>query len=125
MLIYMLPLRRSHLMASCAGYPQEPWLMTPVINAAEGSPEERYNTAHISTLNVMERCNSVLKNRFRCIMGERTLRYEPELVFVEILAVTLCLQKTRSSVSILMALMVYARSLQLVLVFVILCYELG
>lgn len=63
-----------------SGYPLEPWLMTPVPNAAEGSPEWRYNLQHASARNVIERCNGVLKNRFRCLLGERKLRYEPEKV---------------------------------------------
>ncbi|XP_050514882.1 putative nuclease HARBI1 [Diabrotica virgifera virgifera] len=63
-----------------SGYPLEPWLMTPVQNAADGTPERRYNFRHASARNVIERCNGVLKNRFRCLLGERRLRYDPEKV---------------------------------------------
>ncbi|KAG5880089.1 hypothetical protein JTB14_011592 [Gonioctena quinquepunctata] len=63
-----------------SGYPLEPWLMTPVPNAAEGTPEMRYNFRHASARNVIERCNGVLKNRFRCLLGERKLRYDSEKV---------------------------------------------
>lgn len=63
-----------------SGYPLEPWLMTPVPNAAEGSPERRYNLRHASARNAIERCNGLLKNRFRCLLGERKLRYQPERV---------------------------------------------
>ncbi|KAJ8909912.1 hypothetical protein NQ315_014919 [Exocentrus adspersus] len=61
-----------------SGYPQQPWLMTPVLNPAQGSPEERYNNTHASARNCIERCFGVLKGRFRCLLGERTLRYSPE-----------------------------------------------
>ncbi|KAJ8910563.1 hypothetical protein NQ315_008948 [Exocentrus adspersus] len=63
-----------------SGYPQQPWLMTPVLNPAQGSPEERYNNTHASARNCIERCFGVLKGRFRCLLGERTLRYSPEKV---------------------------------------------
>ncbi|CAG9128700.1 unnamed protein product [Plutella xylostella] len=29
-----------------SGYPQRPWLMTPITNAVEGSPEAKYNSIH-------------------------------------------------------------------------------
>lgn len=48
-----------------SGYPQQPWLMIPVLNAVVGSPEERYNTGHASARNCVERCIGVLKSRFR------------------------------------------------------------
>ncbi|KAG5862405.1 hypothetical protein JTB14_030916 [Gonioctena quinquepunctata] len=54
--------------------------MTPVPNAAEGTTEMRHNFRHASARNVIERCNGVLKNRFRCLLGERKLRYDPEKV---------------------------------------------
>ena len=88
-----------------SGYPQEPYLMTPILNPLPGSPEDRYMTTHILARNCIERCNGVLKTRFRyikmtfiglpnsqfnisviecyknfffrCIMGERKLRYTP------------------------------------------------
>ncbi|XP_030749235.1 putative nuclease HARBI1 [Sitophilus oryzae] len=39
-----------------SGYPQEPWLMRPVINALPGPPEYRYTQAHIHGL---RRCSSL------------------------------------------------------------------
>lgn len=63
-----------------SGYPQQPWLMTPVPEVQPNSPEERFNKAHASGRNHIERTNGVLKSRFRCIMGERALRYEPAKV---------------------------------------------
>ncbi|KAJ8944584.1 hypothetical protein NQ314_009455 [Rhamnusium bicolor] len=61
-----------------SGYPQQPWLMTPVLNAVPGSPEEQYNNVHAAARNCVERCFGVLKGRFRCLLGELTLRYSPE-----------------------------------------------
>lgn len=63
-----------------SGYPQEPFLMTPILNALPGSPQERYNNAHCLARNCVERCIGVLKMRFRCINGERELRYNPRTV---------------------------------------------
>lgn len=60
-----------------SGYPQLPWLMTPVLNAVPGSAEHNYNTAHASARNCIERCIGVLKTRFRCLLSERVLRYDP------------------------------------------------
>lgn len=63
-----------------SGYPLEPWLMTPVDNAAEGTPESRYNVRHISARNCIERLNGVLKSRFRCLLRHRALNYKPNKV---------------------------------------------
>lgn len=63
-----------------SGYPLQPWLMTPIADAPEQSPEGRYNRAHISARNAIERCNGVLKARFRCLNNERGLRYDPNMV---------------------------------------------
>lgn len=63
-----------------SGYPQQPWLMTPILHAADDTPEGRYNVRHASTRNCVERCIGLLKTRFRCLLGERTLRYKPEKV---------------------------------------------
>ncbi|XP_046400842.1 protein ANTAGONIST OF LIKE HETEROCHROMATIN PROTEIN 1-like [Ischnura elegans] len=47
-----------------SGYPLQPWLMTPVLNAIPGTPENRYTEAHAAARNCIERCNGVLKSRF-------------------------------------------------------------
>lgn len=60
-----------------SGYAQQPWLMTPFYQPLPESPEERYNRAHCRARNCVERCIGVLKMRFRCINGERVLRYNP------------------------------------------------
>lgn len=60
------------------GYPLEPWLMTPVGGRVQSEQERRYNVAHISNRNVVERFNGVIKAIFRCCFGERALHYAPE-----------------------------------------------
>ncbi|KAB0805455.1 hypothetical protein PPYR_02425 [Photinus pyralis] len=60
-----------------AGYPLEPWLMTPVSGHNLTEPERRYNVAHKSIRNVIERLNGVLKTRFRCLSKHRVLHYNP------------------------------------------------
>ncbi|KAK4882434.1 hypothetical protein RN001_005753 [Aquatica leii] len=50
-----------------SGYPLQPYLLTPIGNAVEGTPEHRYNVSHIQARNCVERCIGVLKTRFRCI----------------------------------------------------------
>lgn len=62
-----------------AGYPLEPFLITPFRSAAEGTPESRFNHIHSQTRNVVERTIGVLKNRFRCILGARQLHYSPKV----------------------------------------------
>nr|XP_022292023.1 putative nuclease HARBI1 [Crassostrea virginica] len=49
-----------------SGYPLKEWLMTPINNPKTGQ-EERYNSAHCRTRNVVERAFGVLKARFRCL----------------------------------------------------------
>ncbi|KAK4887387.1 hypothetical protein RN001_003658 [Aquatica leii] len=66
-----------NLAVSDSGYPLQPWLLTPIENAAEDSPEGRYTRSHIRTRNVVEKCNGVLKNRFRCLLKHRALHYNP------------------------------------------------
>lgn len=39
-----------------SGYPQQPWLMTPIRNAPRNSPESRYNGALVSARCTVERC---------------------------------------------------------------------
>lgn len=63
-----------------SGYPQSPILMTPFRNVVEGTPEARFNGAHMRARNVIERCNGVLKTRFRCLLRERTSRYSPDFI---------------------------------------------
>ncbi|KAJ8962476.1 hypothetical protein NQ314_005715 [Rhamnusium bicolor] len=67
-------------MLSDSGYPQQPWLMTPFLNAAPNTPEAAYTETHIRGRNCAERLNGIFKARFHCIMGERNLRYDPDKV---------------------------------------------
>lgn len=61
-----------------AGYPLEPYLITPFRLAGEGTPQCKFNYIHSQTRNVVERTIGVLKNRFRCLLGARQLHYLPK-----------------------------------------------
>lgn len=63
-----------------SGYPLQPFMMTPFHNPPEGSPQARFNHAHIRARNCVERCIGLLKMRFRCVLKERSLRYAPQFV---------------------------------------------
>lgn len=63
-----------------SGYPLEPFLLTPFNAPNENGPEYRFNLRHASARNVVERCIGVLKTRFRCLLKERSARYEPQFV---------------------------------------------
>lgn len=39
-----------------SGYPQQPWLLTPIRNTIEGTPERRYDEALTLARNSVERC---------------------------------------------------------------------
>lgn len=60
-----------------SGFPLTNMILTPVLNAAEGSKELRYNARHKSARNVIERAFGVLKSRFRCLHKHRVLHYSP------------------------------------------------
>ncbi|VEN46497.1 unnamed protein product, partial [Callosobruchus maculatus] len=60
-----------------SGYPLEPWLHTPILNAAPGSDEANYTKLHMKARSSVERAIGHLKNRFRCLMRHRTLHYHP------------------------------------------------
>ncbi|XP_062581489.1 putative nuclease HARBI1 [Saccostrea cucullata] len=61
-----------------SGYPLRSFLLTPVMNPS--TPKENaYNTAHIKTRNVIERCFGVWKMRFRCMdTSGGTLQFSPK-----------------------------------------------
>lgn len=60
-----------------SGYALRSWLLTPVENAAPNTPAFRYNMGHRRTRCTIERCNGVLKTRFRCLLKHRVLHYHP------------------------------------------------
>lgn len=51
--------------------------MTPVNHPNMTDAEAEYNRLMLRVRNLIERCIGVLKLRFRCILGERKLRYHP------------------------------------------------
>ncbi|XP_063837196.1 putative nuclease HARBI1 [Ostrinia nubilalis] len=61
-----------------SGYPLEPWLMTPVLHAEPGSPEQNYTDWHCQVRNAVERTNGYLKGSLRCLGIDRVLHYAPE-----------------------------------------------
>ncbi|CAK1591807.1 unnamed protein product [Parnassius mnemosyne] len=63
-----------------SGYAQRTYLMVPISNAVEGSPEEHYNKLHATARNTVERAIGRLKGRFRCLLVHRVLHYDPEMV---------------------------------------------
>lgn len=63
-----------------SGYPLRTWLLTPFEDdPPENTPEYHFNVAHKRTRSVIERCNGVLKMRFRCLLKHRTLHYKPAI----------------------------------------------
>nr|CAI5849501.1 unnamed protein product [Callosobruchus analis] len=67
--------RRNCYLLGDSGYPLQPWLMTPVLDARPNTPEAMYNSLHTSTRNVVERGFGVWKARFRCLRKDRVLHY--------------------------------------------------
>ncbi|KAF9413692.1 hypothetical protein HW555_008138 [Spodoptera exigua] len=64
---------------SDSGYAQRGYMMTPIVDAPVGSPEEYYTKLHCSARNTVERTIGVLKNRWRCLLGHRVLHYHPDV----------------------------------------------
>ena len=58
-----------------SGYTLRPWLMTPLTQADPDTPEERYKTCFKHTRSIIERCNGLLKMRFRWLLKHRVLHY--------------------------------------------------
>lgn len=52
--------------------------MTPVLGMEEDLAVINYNDRQKSTRSIIERCNGVLKMRFRCLLKHRVLHYSPE-----------------------------------------------
>lgn len=62
-----------------SGYAQREYMMTPIIDAPQGSPEEYYTKLHCTARNTVERTIGVLKNRWRCLLRHRVLHYHPDV----------------------------------------------
>ncbi|CAB3233994.1 unnamed protein product [Arctia plantaginis] len=60
-----------------SGYPQRPWLMTPILDATSGSINSVYNEKHMRARVVIENTFSRMKNRWRCLHKDRVLHYRP------------------------------------------------
>ncbi|KAL5237057.1 hypothetical protein ACI65C_004467 [Semiaphis heraclei] len=56
-----------------SGYPLRPWLLTPLSDPIPDTPESLFNK-----WSTIERCNGILKMRFRCLLKHRVLHYNPE-----------------------------------------------
>ncbi|XP_046402545.1 putative nuclease HARBI1 isoform X1 [Ischnura elegans] len=63
-----------------SGYPHEPWLHTPILDAAEGTPEARFTRLHVKARSAVERCIGLLKGMFRCLLQARKMEYDPSKV---------------------------------------------
>lgn len=61
-----------------SGYQLRPWLLVPFDgNPEPATPEFEFNQHHKHTRNLIERCNGLLKMRFRCLLKDRVLHYIP------------------------------------------------
>src|SRR5687768_4116670 len=65
-----------YFMLADNGYPIQPWLLKPYDNP-KASKEKLYNKHHRQLQSLIERAIGLLKARFRCLLGERKLRYDP------------------------------------------------
>ncbi|XP_054283164.1 putative nuclease HARBI1 [Macrosteles quadrilineatus] len=60
-----------------SGYGLEPSLIKPFEHTEEGTPEFRFNQRHRQARAIVECSIGLLKNRFRCLLRDRTLHYYP------------------------------------------------
>ncbi|KAG4072195.1 hypothetical protein HA402_014424 [Bradysia odoriphaga] len=58
------------------GYPLMPWVMKPYDTPTSAAKAE-YNRIHRKLRSLVERAIGLLKARFRCLLNERKLRYDP------------------------------------------------
>ncbi|KAJ8710258.1 hypothetical protein PYW07_009624 [Mythimna separata] len=61
-----------------SGYALREYMMTPINNAVEDSPEGRYNFVQKRARSTIERTFGILKGRWRCLLAARELHYCPE-----------------------------------------------
>ena len=76
------------------GYSSSPVLITPVQNPLENSPEKRFNDAFLPTRSISERTFGTKKGPWRCILGERLLRYHYQFS-AKVIYATACLHNFR------------------------------
>ncbi|XP_008178491.1 putative nuclease HARBI1 [Acyrthosiphon pisum] len=79
----------SYFLLGDSGYPLRSWLLTPLSDPTPDSPDARYNNWLTSTRSTIERCNGILKMRFRCLLKHRVLHYHPERASKIIIACTI------------------------------------
>ncbi|KAF0713126.1 putative nuclease HARBI1, partial [Aphis craccivora] len=60
-----------------SGYPLRAWLMTPLNHYEPNTAEARYNHRFKHVRCLIERCDGLLKMRFRCLLKHRVLHYSP------------------------------------------------
>ena len=75
---------RGHLIGD-SGYRCSEYLLTPVLRP-QNDQEERYNEAHASTRNVIERCNGLLKVKFKCLSCDSRMRLNKDTTMTVIVA---------------------------------------
>ncbi|XP_022182585.1 putative nuclease HARBI1 [Myzus persicae] len=68
----------SYFLLGDSGYPLRQWLLTPLYQPQPNTPEANYNKWFCRTRSIIERCNGVLKMRFRCLLKHRVLHYSLE-----------------------------------------------
>lgn len=69
--------KKSLLRKGDSAYGLAPWMMVLYMGNNLTDEETYFNKRHQTVRNVVERCIGVLKMRFRCLLGERQLRYHP------------------------------------------------
>lgn len=62
-----------------SGYALRPWMLTPISDAVERSPEYYYNKAQMSLRSTVERLKGCFKMRWRCNLKHRVLHYSPSV----------------------------------------------
>lgn len=60
------------------GYPLQPWLLKPYDNPST-TAQKLYNKFHRKLRSLEERAIGLLMAKFRCLLGENKLRYDPTM----------------------------------------------
>ncbi|XP_071455438.1 putative nuclease HARBI1 [Hetaerina americana] len=59
-------------------YELEPWLLTPLPHASEGTAEYRYTQALFRARSVVDRLYGALRGQWKCLIQESALQYQPK-----------------------------------------------